>query len=231
MKRIITYIVLVLLLSQCMSTKKMAKKYPSDKITLEIGEESAVYLGINHVDILKIKGAEFHHLFVIIILKNPSDLNSNFEERSRLFYDKNTRSSIDENVVYFNKQDFEKSTFWETTISAASECAYDTTTSKMGNLIKVPNFDRIDNNKSGKRVFVKKIASNDLNIIEQLLEYEKNYDNSLKYALIPEISENGYNSNSFFRGALEYAGLIDFIEVASCFKSPGLSKSVKIKPQ
>jgi hypothetical protein len=214
-----------------MSTKRMARKYPSDKITLEKTEENAVFLGINHVDILKIKGMEFYHLFVIILIKNPNVLHSDYEERSAQFYDINTRDFLEENVVYFNKQNYEKETFWETTISASSECAYDTTASKLGNLIKVPNFDRIDNDKSGKRVFVKKIASNDVDVIERVLEYEKNYDNSLKYVLLPEISKNGYNSNSYFRGALEYSGLIDSLQVPSCFKSPGLSKGVKLKFQ
>ena len=231
MRKYIIYSILSLFLLQCMTTKRIAKKYPSDKINLEPEEESAVFLGINHVDILKIKGTEFYHLFIIILLNNPNDLNSSFEERSALFYDLETRGFLDENVVYFNKQNFSKNTFWETTISASSECAYDTNASKLGNLTKVPNFDRIDNNKSGKRVFVKKIASNNLKAIEQLLEYEKNYDNSLKYVLLPEISKKGYNSNSYFRGALEYSGLIDALEVPSCFKSPGLSKSVKIKSE
>lgn len=209
----------------------MTENYPSDKVALEKDEESAVFLGINHVDILKIKGLEFYHLFVIILLKNPNDLSPGFKERSTLFYDIRTREFLEEDVIYFNKQDFEENTFWETTVSASSECAYDTTASKLGNLLKVPNFDRIDNDNSGKRVFVKKIVSNYLNIVEQILEYEKNYDNSLKYVLLPEISKKGYNSNSFFRGALEYSGLINSLEIPNCFKSPGLSKSVKIKLQ
>ena len=49
-----------------MTTKKMAKKYPSDKIMLEANEDNAVFLAINHVDILKIKGLEFYHFFMII---------------------------------------------------------------------------------------------------------------------------------------------------------------------
>ncbi|MGI9553245.1 MAG: hypothetical protein ACR2MT_18705 [Aurantibacter sp.] len=226
--RTFLYIVLLLLLTECMTTKRMAKKYPSDIITLGQGEESAVYLGINHVDILKIKGMEFYHLFVIILLNNPAELEPDFAHRASLFYDVNSRDFTDEEVVYYNKVNANRNTFWETTISASSECAYDTTAGKLGNLTKVPNFDRIDNHKSGKRVFVKKIATNDLETIKQILDYEKNYDNSLKYVLLPEASKKGYNSNSYFRGALEYSGLIDSLEVPSCFKSPGLSKGVKV---
>ncbi len=229
MKCKLIYIILLLLFSQCISTKRMAKKYPSDKITLEQNEESAVYLGINHVDILKVKGLEFYHMFVIILLKDPNVLNSNHYERSSLFYDVKTRDFSDDEVNYFDNRDHESNTIWETTISASSECAYDTTASKLGNLIKVPNFDRIDNDKSGKRVFIKKIASNDLQVVNKILEYEKKYDNSLKYVLLPEISKRGYNSNSFFRGVLEYSGLIAYLEVPSCFKSPGLSKAAPIE--
>jgi hypothetical protein len=206
----------------------MAKKYPSDIITLGQGEENAVYLGINHVDILKIKGMEFYHLFVIILLNDPGALETDYTQRASLFYDVNSRDFADNKVVYFNKDNAGLKTIWETTISASSECAYDTTAGKLGNLTKVPNFDRIDNHKSGKRVFVKKIATNDMKTINSILEYEKRYDNSLKYVLLPEVSKKGYNSNSYFRGALEYAGLIDSLEVPSCFKSPGLSKGVSV---
>lgn len=228
MKRIIFYIGLSLLLTQCMTPKRMAKKYPSDQITLQQGEASAVFLGINHVDILKIRGMEFYHLFVIILMQDPNDITSNFNERATLFYDVRTRDLEDDAVVFFNPKRADPNTFWETTISASSECAYDTTAGKLGNLTKVPNFDRIDNHKSGKRVFVKKIGSNDLDLVKLLLEYENKYDNSLRYVLLPEISKKGYNSNSFFRGALEYTGLIDSLEVPSCFKSPGLSKGIGI---
>lgn len=209
-----------------MTTKRMAKKYPSDRVTLEKGEQNAIFLGINHVDILRIKGTEFYHLFVIILINDPGKLNSNFKERANLFYDTKTRDSLAEDVVYYNMRNSMLNTWWETTVSASSECAYDTTASKLGNLTKVPNFDRLDNDKSGKRVFVKKIAVNDLYLIERILEYEQIYDNSLKYVLIPELSKKGFNSNSFFRGALEYSGLASSIEVPSCFKSPGLSKGV-----
>ena len=200
--------------------------YPSDKLILKPDEENAVFLGINHVDILKIKGLEFYHLYLVLLLKDPGNLSSKFKDRIKLFYDVNTRDLEEEQVVFYGHQNTLLNTFWETTISASSECAYDTTTSKLGNLTKVPNFDRIDNDRSGKRVFLKKIAVNNLDTIEQILQFEKNYDNSLKYVLLPEATKNGFNSNSFIRGALEYCGLIDALDVPSCFKSPGLSKSV-----
>jgi len=211
-----------------MTTNKMAKKYPSDKIVLGEGENNAVYLAVNHVDILQIKGMEFYHLFMIILINDPTVLKSDFDERALLFYDIKTRDLPEDEVSYFNKSKWKENSLWETTISASSECAYDMSADKLGNLTKVPNFDRIDNNKSGKRVYVKKIAVNNMAIIKRILEYEQNYDNSLKYTLIPEASKNGFNSNSYFRGALEYAGLIDSLEVPSCFKSPGLSKAVSL---
>lgn len=229
MKRGGIYILVILLFTQCMTPKRMARKFPSDKIALAKNEENAVFLGINHVDILKIKGMEFYHLFVIILLKDPSDLAPDFEKRTELFYNVSTRNFPEGDVEYYQKGPMLTDTFWETTISASSECAYDTTAGKLGNLTKVPNFDRVDNFKSGKRVFVKKIATNNLKVIKDILEYEQNYDNSLKYVLLPEVSKKGYNSNSYFRGALEYCGLIDSLEVPSCFKSPGLSKGIKLE--
>lgn len=211
-----------------MTTNKMANKYPSDNVALEENEKSAVYMAVNHVDILHIEGMEFYHLFVIILLENPAVLEPDFKERASLFYDVRTRDLSEEEVSYFDKSKWKKNSLWETTISASSECAYDTSADKLGNLTKVPNFDRIDNNKSGKRVYVKKISANDMEAIKRILEYEQKYDNSLKYTLIPEASKSGFNSNSYFRGALEYAGLIDSLEVPSCFKSPGLSKAVSL---
>lgn len=206
----------------------MVNKYPSDKVALEKSEKNAVYMAINHIDILQIKGMEFYHLFLIILLENPIDLEPDFSERALLFYDAKTRDLPEEEVSYFDESKWHEHSLWETTISASSECAYDTSTNKMGNLTKVPNFDRIANNKSGKRVYVKKIAANNMKVIKRILEYEKNYDNSLKYTLIPEVSKKGFNSNSFFRGALEYAGLINRLNIPSCFKSPGLSKSIML---
>ncbi|MDT7829574.1 hypothetical protein RQM65_12930 [Pricia sp. S334] len=77
-------------------------------------------------------------------------------ERTTPFYDFKTRDFPEDEASCFNGLKTKQETLWETTISASSECTYDTTASKMGNLIKVLNFDRIDNHKSGKRVFVKK---------------------------------------------------------------------------
>jgi hypothetical protein len=207
----------------------MAKKYPSDAVTLESGEENAVFMAINHIDILQIKGMEFYHLFMIILMKDPSGTNTDFEARRALFYNVDSRDLPENEVAYYSRPNWRENTLWETTISASSECAYDTTAKNLGNLTKVPNFDRVANDKTGKRVFVKKIASNDLKLINSILEFESKYDNSLKYSLIPEVSKKGYNSNSYFRGALEFAGLLDQLEIPSCFKSPGLSKSVQLK--
>lgn len=215
-------------LLQCTTTKKMTKANMSDPVLLELHEDNAVFLAVNHVDILKIKGMEFYHLFLIILTRNPNRLDTQYEERASLFYNVATRDLEEKDVIYFDSFIWQTNTFWETTISASSECAYDTTAKKLGQLIKVPNFDRIDNHKSGKRVFVKKIVSNDMNSVHKLLEFEQRYDNSLKYALLPEVKKQGFNSNSYCRGALEYAGLIDVLEVPSCFKSPGLSKTVSL---
>ena len=215
-------------LLQCTTSKKMAKAHMSDKVSLAKNEDHAVFLAINHVDILKIKGTELYHLFLIVLTRNPNKISNRFQKRAALFYNVETRDLPANEVHYFDSFIWQENSFWETTISASSECAYDTTAKKLGQLIKVPNFDRIDNHKSGKRVFVKKIASNNMEVVEKLLEFEQRYDNSLKYSLLPEIKKNGYNSNSYCRGALEYAGLIDALEVPGCFKSPGLSKSVRL---
>ncbi len=211
-----------------MTLNNIAEKYPSDKITLDKSEENAVFIAINHVDILQIKGFEFYHMFMIILLRTPHDLNPDFSERALLFYNVDTRDLPEEKVNYFNPSRWQENTLWETTISASSECAYDMSSTKLGNLIKVPNFDRIDDNQSGKRVFVKKIAMNNMGVIKRILEYEQKYDNSLKYTMIPKGKKRGFNSNSYFRGVLEYAGLLDSFEVPSCFRSPGFSKGVRL---
>lgn len=212
---------------QC-KTAKMTKLSMSDTVQLNKGEVNAVFLAINHVDILKINGTEFYHYFLIILTRNPKQLEERFKERTALFYLTETRDSSENQVIYFDSEIWRENPLWETTISASSECAYDTTKKKLGNLIKVPNFDRVDNNKSGKRVFVKKIVSNDLANIERILEFEEKYDDSLKYGLIPEVKKQRYNSNSFTRGVLEYANLMNHLKIPSCFKSPGISKAIKI---
>ena len=206
----------------------MAIEFPSDKIILDSKEDNAMFLGINHVDILQIKGLEFYHMFIIVLLRDPGNLRKEFRNRASLFYNVNSRNNLEHEVTYYNISKWKNGSVWETTISASSECAYDVQAKKLGNLTKVPNFDRVSNNKSGKRVFVKKISSNNIEVIEKALEFEMRYDNSLKYTLIPETSKNGYNSNSFFRGILDYSGLIDSLEVPNCFKSPGLSKTIDL---
>lgn len=207
----------------------LGEKFHSDNLALNGNEENAVFLGINHIDILKIKGLEFYHLFLIILVKDPSMMLPYFRERLSLLYDVKTRDCEEAKVVYYNPSKVIQDTIWETTISASSECAYDTTKSNLGNLIKVPNFDRVDNHKSWKRVFIKKMASNDIGLIKMILEFESRYDNSLRYALIPEATKNGFNSNSYVRGVLEYAGLVDALKIPNCFKAPGLSRGVMVK--
>ena len=216
--------------SQCKSIYKMPRNTTSDKLGLGAGEQNAVFLAINHVDILKIKGMEFYHFFVIILTKDPTELSTDFEKRISLFYNIETRDSQENQVVYFDDSKWKANSIWETTISASSECGYDPKAKKLGQLIKAPNYDRMENNKSGRRVFVKRIAVNDISIIKKILEFEQRYDNSMKYALLPEIKQNGkgYNSNSYCRGVLEYAGLIDKLEVPRCFKSPGITKTVRL---
>jgi hypothetical protein len=53
------------------------------------------------------------------------------------------------------------------------------------------------------------------------------YENGEKYTMIPEVGA-GFNSNSFFRGVIEYAGFSDSVVVPSCFRAPGLSKILTI---
>ena len=173
-------------------------------------------------------GIEFHHLFLIILARDPGEFAPVHKERAKLFYNVETRDFQEPELVYFNNKNWHENSIWETTISASSECAYDINARNLGQLIKVPNFDRVDNQNSEKRVFVNKISSNNIPVIEKLLEFEQLYDNSLKYTLVPEIKKFGFNSNSYCRGALKHAGLLDELVVPSCFKSPGLSKTVII---
>ena len=98
----------------------------------------------------------------------------------------------------------------------------------MHNISSVPESDKVTL-KDGEENAVF-LAINHLDILKiKGMEFEQLYDNSLKYALIPETKEKGYNSNSYFRGVLlKYAGLLKHLEVPSCFKSPGLSKTVDL---
>lgn len=219
-----------LLFNQCSNIYKMSSNFKSDKVMLDRHEENAVFLAVNHVDILKIKGMELYHYFLIVLVKNPGELKDSFDNRNEFFYDVVTRDLQEEKVSYFDKKNWKENTIWETTISASSECGYDPKAKKLGQLIKVPNYDRLDNNKSGRRVFVKKIAVNDWSVIKKILEFEYLYNDSEKYVLIPEGKRNGkgYNSNSYCRGVLEYAGLMNQLEVPRCYKSPGISKVVTV---
>lgn len=214
---------------QCKTTSNMSRQSISDTIQLNKYEENAVFLGIKNVDILKINGAEFYHYFLIILIRNPNKINPRFENRVAQFYLSETKDSSEQEVIYFDSFVSRKNPLWETTISASSECGYDISKKKMGNLIKVPNYDRQNNLKSGKRVFAKKLVSNDLDCIEKILEFEDLYNDSLKYSLVPEINSQGYNSNSYFRGVMEYSGLMLDMEIPSCFRSPGITKAVVVE--
>jgi len=152
------------------------------KVILNENEDSAIFLGINHVDILKIDGMEFYHYFLIILTLDPGKLAPIYNERVGLFYTVESRDFPESDLVYFDKTKIHQRSIWETTVSASSECAYDTTIKNLGKLIKVPNYDRVDNQKSGKRIFIRKISSNSLTSIEKVLEFEQLYDNTFKYS-------------------------------------------------
>lgn len=207
---------------QCQTTKNMANQ------TVELNEleENAIFIGINEVDIFKVNGTEFHHLFIVVLMKNPEELLPDFPERVKLFYSEKSELLDNQDVVYFDRNLADIN--WITTIGASSTCAYDSTQKAMSNLVKAPNYDRIGNKKDSKRILLKKIAINDLMSIKKILEFEKLYDNDFKYALVPELNKKGLNSNSFTIGALEYAGLEDKLEISSCFKTPGITKPVKV---
>ena len=151
----------------------------SDLIFLSEKESNAAFIGIRHVDILKIKGLEFHHLFLILLIRDPSKLINYFPNRIHLFYDMETKTYSEKDVIYYsNKGDKSEAVIWETTISASSECGYDPKAKMLGNLINVPNFDRKSKKSIGKMVFSKKIGSNDLKIIRGILEFERKYNDS-----------------------------------------------------
>ena len=75
----------------------------SDSIELNSAESNAVFLAIRHVDILKIRGLEFHHLFLVLQMRDPSQLVLPFEDRLNLFYDRQTRNNHEDDVVYYHK--------------------------------------------------------------------------------------------------------------------------------
>ena len=201
----------------------------SDIITLSDHESNAAFIGVRHVDIFRVKGLEFHHLFIIVLMRDPSKLESRFSKRLPLFYNVRTRDLKETEVIYFsNSNDKIVEDTWETTISASSECGYDPKATKLGSLINVPNFDRLSNDSIGKRIYSKKIVSNEMKIVNLMFEFEERYNDSLSYSLLPEVLP-GYNSNSYFRGVLEYVGLGDAYSVPSCFRAPGLSKPVLLE--
>ncbi len=203
---------------------RQVKKLNSDQLKLTEQERSAIFISGRHVPISPVK---FHHLFLVVMMRNPGELDAPYHERAQLFYE----YPGDENQKprFFSDHKAGEETIWASTISATSECAYDPKTSKnLGKLLSIPNYDRNVQRATGEMVFTIKITSNNVGLIQRAFDFEIGYKNDKKYAMIPTVTCSGYNSNSFVRGVIEYMGIADDVMVPSCFKAPGLSKALVI---
>ncbi len=129
---------------------------------------------------------------------------------------------------YFSDSELGKNAVWGTTVSATAECAYDPdSTDDMGRLLSVPNYDRNIHRATGEIVYTQKIAGDNLQLIKRGLDFEAGYQNDQKYCMLPGLNA-GFNSNSFFRGVIEYMEIGKEVEIPSCFKAPGYSKVLEI---
>jgi hypothetical protein len=199
------------------------KELDSDQLKLTVQERSAIFISGRNVPVFPVK---FHHLFLVVMMRNPGELDVTYRERAQLFYE--YPGDGDQKPKFFSEHKAEEKTIWASTISATSECAYAPKTSKdLGKLLSIPNYDRNIQSVTGEVVFTKKIVSNNVGLMQRALDFEIGYKNDQKYAMIPETS-SGYNSNSFFRGVIEYMGIADDVIVPSCLKALGLSKALMI---
>lgn len=149
------------------------KEVPSDLLELSPQENNAIFISARNVPRVPM---EFHHLYMTILMRDPTELGAAYRKRAHQFYDYSNSEDTEPN--YFPNSNSTDETIWATTISGTSECAYaPETVQDLGRLLSVPNYDRIKHNVTGKVVYTKKIALDNIELIRKALDFETNYNN------------------------------------------------------
>lgn len=202
---------------------KQNKEEQSDPLELAPQENNAIFVSARKVPVFP---TDFHHLYVLVMMRDPHELGSAYLQRVQQFYDFAKAES--QEPKFLTESEPVNEIIWATTISATSECAYDPeAVQNLGKLLSVPNYDRSFHKATGKMIYTKKVASNNIDLIRKALDFEAGYKNDQKYAMLPSVS-SGYNSNSFFRGVIEYMGIADEVIIPSWCKALGFSKVLTI---
>lgn len=204
---------------------KQNKENLINQINLSAQENNAIFIAARKVVSFPM---DFHHLFVVVIMKNLYALFSEYPNRIQQFYDFANAKS--QKPKFFNNFDLDSEIIWGTTISGTSECAFapEKVEKDLGRLISVPNYDRTMQKATGELVYTKKIAYNNIDLIRKAFDFEAGYKNDKKYGMFPSKRCSSYNSNSFIRGLIEYMKINENMVLPKCFKAPGFSKVLTI---
>lgn len=174
------------------------KEEQSDPLKLAPQENNAIFVSARKVPVSVM---EFHHLYVLVLMRDPHELGRVYRQSVRQFYDFTQAES--QEAKYFTDSEPVSEIIWTTTISATSECAYDPeAVQDLGRLLSVPNYDRSIQKATGKLVHTKKVVSNNIDLIRKAFDFEAGHKNDQKYAVLPRVNF-GYNSNSYIRRVIE----------------------------
>lgn len=204
---------------------KQNKEKLSDQFELTPQEDNAIFISARKVVTFPM---DFHHLFVLVMMRDPNELCSGYPQRVQQFYDFANAES--QEPKFFKTSEPDSELIWATTISGTSECAYtpEEVEKDLGKLLSVPNYDRTMQKATGKLVYTKKVTYNNIDLIQKAFDFESGYKNNQKYGMFPSKRCSSYNSNSFIRGLVEYIEIIDKVVFPKCFKAPGFSKVLTI---
>jgi hypothetical protein len=199
------------------------KEEQSDLLELAPQENNAIFVSARKVPVFP---TDFHHLYLLVMMRDPHELGPAYRQRAQQFYDFADAES--QEPKFFTESGAVNEIIWATTISGTSECAYDPeVVQDLGKLLSVPNYDRTFQKATGKLVYTKKVASNNIDLIRKAFDFEAGYKNDQKYAMLPGIG-SGYNSNSFIRGVIEHMRIADEVIIPSWCKALGLSEVLTI---
>ncbi len=202
---------------------KQNNKEQSDPLELAPQENNAIFISARKVLTFPM---DFHHMYLLVMMRDLHEFGSAYRQRVLQFYDFAKAES--QEPKFFTESEPVSEIIWATTISSTSECAYDPkAVQDLGRLLSVPNYDRTIQKATGKLVYTKKLASNNIDLIRKAFDFEAGYKNDQKYAPLPSVF-SGYNSNSFIRGVIEYMRIADEVIIPRCFKAPGLSAVLTI---
>ncbi len=199
------------------------KEEQSDPLELAPQEKNAIFFSARKVPGFPV---EFHHLFLLVMLRHPQELGPEYSQRAQQFYDFSKAES--QEPKFYTESEPDSEIIWATTISGTSECAYDPEkVQDLGRLLSVPNYDRISQKATGILVYTKKVVSDNIDLIRKAFDFEAGYQNDQKYAALPGVGR-GFNSNSYFRGVIEHMQIADDVIIPNCYKAPGVSEILTI---